>query len=273
MQTKSGFSIKRLSLWLPVICYVAFSVMGCRAGKNIPYFKNIPDSLSTPVVVKHTEFVEPTIQSNDILLIQVQTIDPRSVDMINGSNAVNGAGATGSGSSTSASSGYLVDKNGTIELPLVGSVKVGGLTTTEAREVIREKAKQYYKDPIVNVKFGNFTITMLGEFARPGTYNIPNEKVSLLDALGMAGDMTITAKRENVLLLREENGTKVIYRFNMNSTDVLKSPNFYLKQGDVVYAVPNKAKSRTSTVDVTKDRYIQYFVSLLTIFIALSYRF
>lgn len=273
MQQNSGFSKKHYSLWLPVILYMAFCVMGCKAGKKIAYFKDIPDSLSSPVVIKHTEFVEPRIQPNDILDIQIQTIDPRSVDMISGSNAINGVGASATGLSMANTPGYLVDKNGFVELPVVGRVKVGGFTTTEARDMIHDSAKRFYKDPIVNIRFGNFTITMLGEFTRPGRYTIANEKVSLLDAMGLAGDLTISAKRENVLLLREENGSKVAYRFNLNSTDVLKSPNFYLKQGDVVYAVPNRAKSRSSTVDFTQDRYITYFVSILTIFIALSGRF
>jgi len=274
MRQNSGLSFKYFSLWLPIIFCIYVCCASCGTSKKVKYFKNIPDSISTatPMVIDHAKFIEPTIQPSDVLVVQIQTIDPRSVDMISGSSAVNGVGGGNNGGTgaNSSSPGYFVDKDGYIVLPLVGRIKVGGLTTTEARNVIHDTAVRFYKEPVVNVRFGNFTINMLGEFTRPGRYTVTDEKVSILDAIGIAGDLTLGGKRENVLLLREDNGHKLAYRFNLNSTDFFASNEFYLKPGDVLYVQPNKAKSRGATVDATTDRYISYFVSLVTIIIAVS---
>jgi polysaccharide export outer membrane protein len=243
----------------------------------VAYFKDIPDTIRTPITLPHTEYTEATISPDDILNITIQTIDPRSVEMISGSSATNGlptSSATMSSASTpNGLSGYLVDKNGYIEMPLVGRVKVGGLTITQARDLLHEKANQYYKDPVVNIRFENFTISMIGEFNHPGRYVVTSERINILDAIALAGDLTITGKRENILLLREEGGRQYeAERFDLNSTEVFNSPNFYLRKGDILYTVPNKAKARTATVDFTTDRYITYGVSIATLLILISSR-
>src|SRR5690606_28835138 len=143
-------------------------------------------------------------------------------------------------------SGVLVDKYGYIELPLAGRIKVGGMTTSQIRDEIKKRALPYYKDPVVNVRLANFKINVLGEVNKPGTYIMPNENVTLLDALGIAGDLTIYAKRENILLIRKHVDKKDFIRFNLNSSDVFNSPYFYLCQGDVIYVEPNKAKIATT---------------------------
>src|SRR5690606_13432793 len=148
---------------------------------------------------------------------------------------------------------------------LIGKVQVVGLTTYQAREKITKLAEQYYKDPTVQVRFANFKVTVLGEVTRPATYTVPNEKVTVLDALGLAGDMTIYGKRENVLLVREQNGQKELVRLNLNDSEVFSSPYFYLRQNDVIYIEPGKAKAAANNAARTQTFAI--IVSLVSVLI------
>jgi len=149
-------------------------------------------------------------------------------------------------------SGFLVDKDGFIQMTLLGKIKVGGLTTYQVRDKITELASQYYKNPTVQVRFANFKITVLGEVTRPATYTVPNEKVTVLDALGLAGDLTIYGKRENVLLVRDQQGQKELVRLNLNDSEVFRSPYFYLRQNDVLYVEPGKAKAAANNAARTQ---------------------
>jgi len=142
---------------------------------------------------------------------------------------------------------------------------VQGKTTDSVREEIKTKAATYYKDPVVNVRFANFKITVLGEVNKPSTYVMPNEKVTLLDALGAAGDLTIYGKRENVLLIRDNNGKKEFVRLNLNQSNIFSSPYFYLHQGDVVYVEPNKSK--VSSTDFAQVKRISILASVLSLLI------
>src|SRR5690606_18429708 len=134
----------------------------------------------------------------------------------------------------------------------LGKVPVKGLTTYQARERIAVKAAEFYKEPTVEVRFANFKITVLGEVSRPATYTLPNEKVSVLDALGLAGDLTIYGKRENVLLVREHDGQKELVRLNLNDSGLFQSPYFYLRQNDVLYVEPGKAKAAANNAARTQ---------------------
>ena len=142
---------------------------------------------------------------------------------------------------------YLVDKNGNIEFPVLGQLKIGGLHRTEATEFLKEKLSEYVKNPIVNIRLVNFTITILGEVRNPGTFILEDEKISLSEALGYAGDLTIQGRRDNVLLIRDNNRKKQYAQFDLTSVKVLNSQNYYLTQDDVIYVTPNKAKVRSST--------------------------
>jgi polysaccharide export outer membrane protein len=249
----------------------------CATKYKVRYFNNIPDSIhNEPIAMEHTIYTDPLIQPRDVLQISVQTLDGRSSDvMTSGQSALggsSGAAASGGGSGGGASTptpGYVVDDNGYIEVPLVGRVKVQGMTTTQARELLSQKASQYYKDPVVNVRCTNFSITVLGEVNRPGKYVVDNEKVSILDAIGIAGDLSITAKRDNILLVREDNGNKLFVRLNINSSDIFKSPYYYMQKGDVIYVEPNKSKTASSDSYV-RDRNISLGVTLLTTLVTVA---
>jgi len=258
----SLLSLARFRTILPGIFFTAvvlIAMQSCNTAKKVPYFTNITDSTNKEYVLKEHNYVEPVIQVNDQLWVSVQTIDTKP-----GSEGGT-VGTTGNDKNNS----FVVDKNGMIEVPLVGRVSVLGQTTTEAKETIRTKASQYYVNPIINVRFLNFYINVLGDVARPGKYNITDEKTSILDAIAIAGDLSISGKRDNVLLIREENGEKKFVRFNLNSTEIFKSPYYYMRSGDIVYVEQGKAKSRAGTTDTSKDRYISLTASVISLFATL----
>lgn len=246
----------------------------CATNKKITYFKDVPDSLYTSAAhITGLNFSDPLIQPNDILQISILTLDPAVNNVLTTTNTTTYAvqAASGGVSPTATSvSGFLVDRNGEVELPIIGKVKVGGLTTASARDTIHGKVASFYKGPVVNVRFANFNITVLGEVARPATYVVPSEKVSILDAIGMAGDLTIFGRRENVLLVRDSAGVKQMVRFNLNSSETFKSPYFYLRQGDMVYIEPNKSK--VASTDAIRTRNITIAASVLTVLITLVSR-
>ena len=161
---------------------------------------------------------------------------------------------------------YLVDANGYIEFPVLGSLKIGGLTRVEAIKLLKDKLDpSYVKNPIININIANFKIAVEGDVQRPGSFSIPNERISIFDAIGLAGGLNISANRDNVLVLREENGEKNQYRLNLMSNKMLTSSVYYLQQNDVVYIEPNKAKMQ----DATYTRSTGLFISLASVLISL----
>ncbi len=231
----------QLAIYLLIMVIFA----SCGSTKSIPYFQNVLDSGTTTIQVANS-FKEPTIQPDDILSISIFTIDPTTSMVINQLASQSMAGVSPMSSNTNATtSGFLVDKNGEIDLSVVGKIKLLGLTTFQARDLIQSLASKTYNSPSVQVRFSNFKVTILGEVLRPSTYTVPNEKLTVLDALGLAGDLTIFGKRENVLLIRERNGEKQFARLNLNSANLFQSEFYYLKQNDVLYVEPNKGKAAT----------------------------
>jgi polysaccharide export outer membrane protein len=233
-------SIKTLTLnaflLLPLTLIMLSS---CRTTQQSVYFTDLDSSKFRAVPM--SKFIEPLIQTDDILNITVQTVDPKASAAINQTPATTAGGAT-TNQSQSPISGFLVDKNGFVEVPMLGMVKVAGVTTSEAKEIIRKQALKYYKDPTVQVRYANYKVTVLGEVARPASYTVPNEKVTVFDAISLAGDLTIYGKRENVMLMRDNGTNKDIIRLDLTSSSLITSPYFYLKQNDVLYIEPTKAK-------------------------------
>lgn len=218
-------------------------VTSCVSNKKIAYFRDI-QSLDQAKIENSVIFVEPKIQADDILSINIFTLNP-----INGIVVNQAAPSPLLGGSNVAPNGnqvlnaFLVDKNGEIEMVLAGKIKVAGLTTFEARELVRKVVSKDYKDPNIQLRFANFKVSVLGEVNHPSAYTFPNEKVTILDALSLAGDLTIYGKRENVLVVRDQDGKKEFARLNLNSSEIFNNPFYYLKQNDVIYVEPSKAKS------------------------------
>jgi polysaccharide biosynthesis/export protein len=241
-----------LHVFSVLLIAILSTLSSCTTTRNTTYFQDIPDS-TLYRKVPTAAFAEPIIQSDDILSINIQTIEPEAGSNIGRGNLSSAIAASSASSiGNQAISGFLVDKNGFVELPLLGKVRLGGLTTFQAREQIRSIAEKEFKSPAVQVRFANYKITVIGEVARPATYTIPNEKVSILDALGLAGDLTIYGRRDNILLIRDHGDKKEMVRLNIGSTDLLKSPYYYLKQNDVIYIEPNKAKVATNNAARTQ---------------------
>lgn len=254
--------------------YLIFSAVvalttSCVSNKKIAYFQDI-QSIKQAKLDSAAIFTEPVIQSDDILSINIFTLNPQSGAIVNqaASNTVLGGGANTAVAAQQVS-GFLVDRNGDVELSLIGKVKVAGLTTYQARELIREKAAAVYKEPNVQLRFANFKVSVLGEVNSPSAYTLPNEKVSILDALSLAGDLTIYGRRDNILIVRDNNGKKEFVRLDLNSSKVFNSPFYYLKQNDVVYVEPNKRKvSASNSAQVQTIGVIASVISVIVLAIS-----
>ncbi len=249
-------------LCLVFVLFTCLSFHSCVAPKKIVYFHNLKkDTLHpNPIVVPGmTPYVEPKIESNDILTITIQTL---------AQNEGNAPVAANTSASPNLLSGFLVDKNGFVELSLIGFVKVAGLTTSEAREFIKQKASKYYNNPVVNVRIANFDVMVYGDVAKPGPVSIPSEKATIMDVIALAGDLNMTAKRRNVLLARRENDQTTYVRFDLTNTDVFHSPYLYVKQRDYIYVEPNNFKKQQS--DNSFTRYVGYASGLIGL-VSLAY--
>lgn len=239
----------------------------CKHYERIAYFKDFSDS-SLPEAIQTHAFQSPLIQPDDVLSITIQTIDNEVTSLLNSGSSATGiqgnvpvlGSSTGGGQ---APNGYLVDKEGRVELPFVGKVKVGGLSTADAKEEIRLQVDKFFNEPVINVRFANYKVTVLGEVMRPSSYIVPNEKVSIFDALGLAGDMTIFGRRENVLLIRDSLTYKKLIRLDLNSKEIVSSPYFYLQPNDILYVEPTDSK--VATTDAYRNREIALYSAGLSI--------
>lgn len=210
--------------------------------RNLAYFSDLEGH---DVYTENVQKVSsPKIKPDDVLEIIVSSLNPEANSLFNMGTMPNVANANANAGSYSATNqmGYLVDHEGYIEYPVLGRIQLGGLTKEEAKQVLQEKISAFLKDPIINIRFQNYRITVIGEVNRPSTFIMPSEKTSVLTALGMAGDMTNYGKRDNVLIIREEDGIRTMTRINLNEKDVLNSPYFYLQQNDIVYVEPVKSR-------------------------------
>ena len=144
---------------------------------------------------------------------------------------------------------YIIDKDGNIDFPVLGAIKIEGFSPEETKNLLKDRLTDYLKDPIINIRLKYFTVTVLGEVNRPGTYPVNGEQITILEAIGLANDLTIKGKRENVLVIRDFNGTKVYNRIDLTSKQALNSPVYYLTQNDVVYIEPNQSAITSSALD------------------------
>ncbi len=234
--------MKQLSKKLFYFVAISFLLSSCSMAKKIPYFKDLESSKEEIPVVQN----EPIIHNDDMLSIVVSAMDPITVAPFNLPIISYSSPGEEKLSTTPTMQPYVVDINGEINFPILGKIKIGGLKKSEAVALIKEKLQPYLKDPIITIQFLNYKITILGEVRRPGTYTISNEHTSILQALGIAGDLTIYGRRDNVLLIREKEGGKKEYiRMDLTQTDILSSPFYYLQQNDVIYVEPNKTRINT----------------------------
>ncbi|SDM17453.1 polysaccharide biosynthesis/export family protein [Pedobacter antarcticus] len=223
-----------------IIATVIFSSCGVKY-KSVPYFTDLPqDSILQEQINNHSQL---RIQKNDILAITVSSLNAEASAIFNLGNTSSTQGVTSSNTDPRlTANGFMVDQNGNIQLPLIGDVHLEDLTTTAARELIQNKLVNYLKEPVVSLRLINFKVTVLGDVAKPGVYPVQNEKASISEALSMAGDLTITAVRNNVLLIRENQGKREYVRLDLQKKELFNSPYYYLKNNDVLYIQPGTAK-------------------------------
>lgn len=222
----------------------------CVPSKKYVYFNTLKEDSTYPaIVVKDStaQFKEPTIQISDVLAITIQSLKQ------NESSSPVEAPSSGASSPLN---GFVVDKDGNVEVQPIGFVKVAGLTTYEAKELIKQKFSTLYKDPVVRVRIANFEVKVLGDVTKPGVVTLTSEKATVLDVIALSGDLAPTAKRNNILLARTEGAKTTFVRLDITSPDIFKSPYFYVKQRDYIYVEPGNFKRQSSDNSVL--RYISY---------------
>jgi len=242
----------KLRLHESLLCFLIVTVLtSCASTKNIAYFQNISNGVRDTSETINLTPETPTIEPDDILLITVSGASSAAAAPYNqnaGVSAPTYIGATSTaasvyGRAADTQLGYLVDQDGDINFPILGKLKLKGLTLIKAQDTLQDLLASSLKAPLVNIRFLNYKITVLGEVAHPGTFTIPNQQVTLLQALGMAGDMTVFGKRINVMVIREKDGERQYGRVDLNNSQSLfESPFYYLQQNDVVYVEPRKSK-------------------------------
>lgn len=237
---------------------IVLLICSCASRKEIVYLQ---DSKFVPE--NNYEKYAPRIQKEDLLTITISASDLKATVPFNQVNAYQ-ANVTATSDFTFKPT-YLVDNNGDIDFPILGKIKLLGLNRLEATELMKNKLSKYIVHPGVNLTFANFRITVLGEVNKPGTYNLPQEKVTIFEALGLAGDMTIKGMRNNVLVMRETSGDKKFERLNLLTDSVVNSPYFYLAQNDVVYVEPNNSQVRNSRFGQSTNVWISVTSLVITI--------
>lgn len=223
------------------IFFIAMLFVACVSPKKMVYFQNIEGVETNETIVNY----EPKIQVGDLLNINVSAIDGEAAMPFNlyetpiiGSTVANVKPLT-----------YLVNADGEINFPVLGAVKVEGLSTKIlAANLTNTLIEGYLKSPIVNVRLTNFKVTVLGEVKVPGSYAVPNERISIIEAIGLAGDLTIQGRRSTVLLIREQEGERKFVTIDLTNKKLFNSPYYYLAQNDVIYIEPNKTKLNSSVV-------------------------
>jgi polysaccharide export outer membrane protein len=257
------------SIFVLLINLVFILLNSCTSKKKLDYLQNI-ESVALEASTKNTK---STIQPNDQLVIMVTAKDMDVVKPFNQnfssgqilqySLPSNNAPAQ---SQTSASGPtYMVDSQGNIEFPVIGKINTENKTTEELRDILKKEISKYVVNPQVSVKNTNYKITVLGEVNRPGTYNIPEAQTTVLEVLGLAGDLTIYGNREGILVLRNIDGTMTKERLDLTKADFINSPYFYLKQNDVIIVSPNETKQKTSRLDPNTGIYISVASIVVTI--------
>ena len=207
---------------------------------------------------------QPRIQQNDLLNITVSSLNPESNILFNSGVLLPAGNTTNTLTENRINEGYLVDMDGNINFPVIGRIQLGGLTKAEATIKMTALLTKYIKNPIINIRYLNFKVTVIGEVNRPNTFIVPSEQINVLEALGLAGDMTTFGRRENVLIVREKNGIRTTTSLNLNDKEVLNSPFYYLQQNDIVYVEPhNRSKVAQTSAN---NRLIPILVSAISAF-------
>lgn len=248
------------SRYLLLIFWISL-LTSCVDTRKIAYFNDVQDS----TLIASKAGLEPVIQKKDILSITVSSLSNEATILFNTPNLpMTPTSPTTPGSPTG---GYLVSQDGAIKFPVLGNIPAAGLTQKQLENNITQLLidKKLLFDPIVTSRFLNFRVTVLGEVARPGIVYVPSEQISILEAIGDAGDLTIYGHRDNIILIRQEGEEKLVKRLNLNSSKILQSPYYFLKSNDVIYVEPGKAKVESTSITQQRLPVILSGLSLIII--------
>ncbi|WP_299051346.1 polysaccharide biosynthesis/export family protein [uncultured Polaribacter sp.] len=250
------FFIKRIILFLSIVLIVA----SCVSNKKIAYLQN--DIINQEAVsnIYNTVFKPDDLLQISVISDDVEASIPFNLPTV--SVSTNTANVIGQPQQIP----YLVDSKGEIDFPVLGSIKVAGKTREEVIQFLKNKlSPKYLKNSTINIRITNFKVNVLGDVARPGAYTIPNERVTIFDALSLAGDLNISGRRDNVLITREEDGLKKEYRVDLRSKNLYTSPVFYLQQNDNIYVEHNYARIQSASSNSNTSLFISITGLLITI--------
>lgn len=260
------FNIQKLTHLFLSCLIIAITASSCGSSQKIAYFNDLQDS----AVIRSGGGLEPIIQKKDILSISVSSRSMEATAVMNAPNLPI-TSAISSNNNTPQTAGYLVAEDGTIKFPFLGNIPASGLTQNQLEKNITQSLidKKLLYDPIVTTRFLNFRVTVLGEVNRPGVVYAPSEQISVLEAIGQAGDLTIYGLRNNVILIRQEGADKVVKRLDLTSSRILQSPYFFLKSNDIIYVEPGKAK--VASTDYVRQSLPLYFSGATVLIVLLNF--
>lgn len=248
--------MRNIHLILTVIS-IFFLSYSCKTKQNLIYFQdNGKDTINA-------QNFSIQIKTGDLLAIDVYGVDPEMVNLLNQNFASTNQLPTYA-NGIAPKTGYLVDEDGNINFPEVGKINLSGKTITQANETILASLNTIVKNARVLIRIQNFKITILGDVKVPGTYNIPNERITITEAIGLAGDLNITGVRKNILVIRDVDGIKKEYRLDLTSKNIFNSEVYYLTQNDMIYVEPNRAKRNSSIISSAAGVFISIASLIIT---------
>lgn len=253
---------------LALLC-LALLLSSCNTSKDILYFQDI--AVNQPETILGEKDI--TVQPKDQISIIVSSKDPQLAALFNLTRVQYRVGNnTSLGSNNGEISGYTLDANGDIDFPVLGTLHVAGMTKSQIAALVKKKLieENLVNDPVVTVEFMNLYFSVLGEVKSPGKYTISKDQISLLEAISMAGDLTIYGKRDAIFVIREENGERVTHWVDIRSKDIFKSPVYYLKQNDVIYVQPNNVRAGQSTLNENSVKSVSMWISIASFLTSLG---
>ncbi|MFI3285530.1 MAG: polysaccharide biosynthesis/export family protein [Rikenellaceae bacterium] len=254
------------------LAIVVAVLASCATQQQISYFQD-----TTPnVEFEYAKGKDITVQPNDMLSIVVSSKSPELAALFNLPKIQQSAGSkTTSNQSNTELSGYTIDTNGYIDFPIIGKIHIEGLTKEEIAAKVKNIliSKDLVKDPIVTVNFLNLRIYILGEVNSPGQYYLEKNQTTILEALSMAGDLTIFGQRDKVFLTRDKGNKKITYQLDMRSQDIYSSPAYYVQQNDMIYVEPNKVKANQSTVNGNTVKSASFWMSIASLMLTITVLF
>lgn len=251
-----------------IICLIA-CLTACKTPEKINYIQDVEPGVTQPIESRQSIIIQP----KDMLSIIVSTKDPELAAIFNLSVQANRAGVPiFSSAYNQYLSGYVVDNNGDIDFPILGKIHAAGLSRWALQERIIQKLieRDLLKDMVVTIEFMNFKVSVLGEVKNPGTYSIEGDKVTVLEAIAMAGDLTIYGLRNEVYVIREENGERQNFKLDLRSKEIFNSPAYYLRQNDIIYVQPNEVRAGQSTINQNNVRSISLWLSITSLLTSIS---